>query len=96
MEIQDQPISALDWLKDRLRKQAEEEVDPTWELEELLKRMDKPTEKKAPQKFSKVVRDECRSRTLHIAEPVADKDRNEITPEDYVIKQVDLGCAFAM
>lgn len=69
-----------------MRKEPKSEVDPAQELEEILRRIEKPIEKEAAQKFSKVTRDESGSKTLHIAEPATDKDRNEITPDDYVIK----------
>lgn len=52
--------------------------------------MDRPPERKAPWKFSKVVREESKAWTLHIVEPPVDKDRSEIRQEDYVIRQVDL------
>lgn len=79
-------IPALDWLVGRLTRESERETDPARELEELLKRMDLPAEKKAPRKFSMVVRGESGSRTLHIVEPAVNKDKNEIRQEDYVIR----------
>lgn len=79
-------IPAPDWLVGRLGNEAEGGTNPAQELEELLKRMDQPPERKAPRKFSKVVREEFGSRTLHIAELAVDKDRSEIRQEDYVIR----------
>lgn len=86
-------IPAPDWLIGRLGNEAEGGTNPAQELEELLKRMDRPAERKAPRKFSKVVREESGSRILHIAEPAMDKDRSEIRQEDYLIRQIDLGHA---
>lgn len=61
MEIHSHSIPAPNWLIGRLRKEPKKEIDPAWELEELLKKMDQPTERKAPRKFSEVVRDESGS-----------------------------------
>lgn len=38
-----------------------------------------------------ITKDEFGSSTLHLVEPAADKDRNEIASSDYVIKEIDLG-----
>lgn len=65
MEVQDQLAATLDWLKERMRRVPEEEMDPTEELERLLDIMSKSTEKEA-KKFSKIRRDEFGSRTLHL------------------------------
>lgn len=86
-------ILSPNWLVGRLRRESEGETDLAQELEELLKQMDQLVERKTPRKFSKVVREESGSRTLHIVEPVVDKDRKEIRQEDYVIRQIDLGHA---
>lgn len=93
MEFQDQPMVTPNWLRERMRRELEEEMDPTQELERLLGIMDKLAEKKATRKFSKITRDEFGSKMLHLAEPRVDKDRSEITLEEYLIREVNLGHA---
>lgn len=66
-------------------------MDRALELEDLINMINKPTKKKVVKKFSKVTRDESRSRMLHLAVPRVDKDRNEITPNEYNITIVNLG-----
>lgn len=90
LEVHDQQAAALDWLKERMRREPKEEIDAMQELEELLSRIDRPVEKVA-RKFSKITRDESGSRILHLAVPRVNKDKNWITPNEYEITEVDLG-----
>ena len=60
-------------------------------MEEFLNRISAPPPKKKARKFLKISTDEDGSRTLHVAVPRVECDRNEAAPENYVVTTLDLG-----
>lgn len=78
-----------DWLKNNMKKV--EDLQPIEDIDAFLAQIRKAKEPKQSKKFTQITRDGSGTRTLHVALPMVDKTRKEISPMDYQIATFDLG-----
>lgn len=79
------------WLDKEIKRKQVVVEDSLPNCDELLENIGKDKGKKKARVISKVERDETNNRVVHIATPIPDKNRDEVTRKDYNLLTINLG-----
>lgn len=79
------------WLDEELRSKQIVIDDSTPNWDDLLANIGKGKAKKKAKIIPRVGRDEANNRVIHIATPAPDKNKDEVTRQDYSVQRINLG-----
>lgn len=87
----EEELTAPHWLKEQLEYKKPMMKMPIIDLQNLLRRIERPKDEERPEVWIWMTKDASRSRKHHIVESVVDKDKRNLTPQDFQFSSINLG-----